>query len=40
MKHLYKIQELKEKGDEESLKLLNNDLLVGIPINYRFGFPK
>ena len=35
-----KIQELKEKGDPESLQLLTDDPLVGIPIDYRFDYPK
>ena len=39
-KLLCKIQELKEKGDKESLKLLSDNPLVGISINYRFEFPK
>ena len=39
-KHLRKTQELKEKGDEESLKLLRDDPLVGMPIDCRFSFPK
>ena len=39
-KRLRKIQELKEKGDEQSLKLIHDDPLVGIRINCRFAFPK
>ena len=40
MKHLHKIQELKEKRDEESLKLVHNDPLVSISIDCRFDFLK
>ena len=39
-KRLRKIQELKEKGDEQSLKLIHDDPLVGIRIDCRFAFPK
>ena len=39
-KYSYKTQKLKEKEDKESLKLLSDNPLVCIPINYRFNFPK
>ena len=39
-RHLHKIQKLKHKDDEESLKLLRDDPLVGIPVECRFSFPK
>ena len=39
-KRLRKTQELKEKGDKESSKLLRDDPLVSAPIDCGFGFPK
>jgi len=39
-KRLKKIKELKEKGNSESLHILREDSLVGIPINCRFDFRK
>ena len=40
MKCLHKIEEFKEKRDEELQKILHNDPLVSIPIDCRFGFLK
>ena len=39
-KYMKKMQELKEKGDPESLQYLRDDPLVGIPIDCRFKYPK